>query len=375
VVVEGRDAVGRVQSHFHAAAGKPLSQIARNRIVFGRWGDRRAGEEVIVCHTDENTVELHCHGGRAAAEAVLQQLAADGCDRVDWRRWVCQRDDDPFRGEALVALTAATTVRTARILLDQYLGALRHTLTQIVPLIDDDRPQAGMMLQRLAGWSTLGRHLTEPFRVVLAGPANAGKSSLINALVGFDRAIVHPRPGTTRDVVTAAAALDGWPMLFSDTAGLDRVDAAEPSDAQTRVEQAGIERARRHLAEVDLVVLVFDGAACWSADAAELTATHPDALIVHNKSDLPADEQPRPAGIAVSATTGDGVDRLAAEIVRRLVAEPPPAGEAVPFTPEHVRRIADARCALEAGDLGRARSTLRALLTRRPANDIPRTSL
>ena len=96
----------------------------------------------------------------------------------------------------------------------------------------------------------LGRHLVRPWSVVLAGPVNVGKSSLINALAGYGRSIVHHAPGTTRDAVTAATAIDGWPVELCDTAGL--------RPAATPVERAGIERAQERLAQADLAVLVFD---------------------------------------------------------------------------------------------------------------------
>ena len=96
----------------------------------------------------------------------------------------------------------------------------------------------------------IGRHLTRPWQVVLTGPPNTGKSSLLNAILGYSRAIVDPTAGTTRDVVTAVTALDGWPVEISDTAGIRATNAA--------VEQAGIRLAEQRIADADLVVLVLD---------------------------------------------------------------------------------------------------------------------
>ena len=124
--------------------------------------------------------------------------------------------------------------------------------------------------------------------MVLAGRTNVGKSSLLNALAGHGRAIVHHVPGTTRDAVTVATAIDGWPVELCDTAGL-----RPPDDA---VERAGIELARERLAEADLVVLVADRSRPWSAEDQALRDQWPGAVLVHNKCDLPASAGERPAG-------------------------------------------------------------------------------
>ena len=184
--------------------------------------------------------------------------------------------------------------------------------------------------------ANLGRHLVRPWRVVLAGPVNVGKSSLINALAGYGRSIVHDAPGTTRDAVTATTAIDGWPVELCDTAGL-----RQGGDA---VERAGIERAQERLAQADLAVLVFDRGVPWSADDQALVDEWPGSLLVHNKRDLPGPADDRPTGLMTSALRGDGVENLLEAIARRLVPDPPPAGAAVPFTAEQmetVYRLAD----------------------------------
>jgi tRNA modification GTPase len=191
---------------------------------------------------------------------------------------------------------------------------------------------AGTGLEPLQPNAAVGLRLTEPYRVVLTGRPNVGKSSLINALVGYQRAVVFDEPGTTRDVVTAGAVFDGWPVELSDTAGI--------RTATDELESAGIAAARRRLAEADLVVAVFDLAEPWSDADYSLLSEHPQAIIVHNKADLPTkNDARRPAGLHVSAVNGTGIDELIAMIVARLVPHPPAPGEAVPFTPWQVDEL------------------------------------
>ncbi len=179
--------------------------------------------------------------------------------------------------------------------------------------------------------------------VVLAGPPNVGKSSLINALVGYPRAIVHDAPGTTRDLVTAPAALAGWPVELTDTAGLRLTD--DPLEA------AGVELAQARLSSADTIVLVFDIRQPWDETAKRLTARWPAAIVVHNKSDLAAPGLDwRPEGICTSATTGHGLGELERAIVEHLVPVEPSAGMAVPFAGRQVECLQHIAAALVRSD-------------------------
>ena len=345
--MEGPGALEAVESHFRARSGRSLAAYPIDQIVVGRFGDD-FGEEVVARRCGDAAVELHCHGGRAAVARIEESLVSAGCRRVAWQEWTRTRSDDPIAAAALVALAQARTERTAAILLDQYHGALRRAMDEIRQDINrGDAPSARQRIETLLARERLGLHLTRPWSVVLAGRPNVGKSSLMNALAGYGRAIVHPAPGTTRDAVAMTTAIDGWPVELCDTAGLRATGDA--------VERAGIERARERLAQADLVVLVADRSVPWSVEDQALADQWPAAVLVHNKCDLPvcsakgdspifADTKigtvpDRPTGLSTSALRGEGIDVLLATIGRRLAPDPPSSGAPVPFSSEQVETL------------------------------------
>jgi len=330
--VEGPGAVDVVDAHFHAKNRRPLGECPTDRLVLGHFASEM-GEEIVARRRSDQSVELHCHGGYASAAMIEAMLVRSGCRSVTWQDWIPEHYRDPIAAAAHQALAEARTEKTAAILLDQYGGALRRALDEIEEACRrGDTERARREAEVLLARAELGRHLVRPWQVVLAGGPNVGKSSLINALLGYPRAIVHHTPGTTRDVVTAVTAIDGWPVELSDTAGLHG-----PAEA---LERAGMELARQRLAEADLVVLVFDGSVPWSAADRELTESYPGAPLVHNKCDLPPSPAGRPGGLATSALTGEGIEELLAAIGARLVPDPPPGAAAVPFTDEVIEYLA-----------------------------------
>lgn len=226
-----------------------------------------------------------------------------------------------------------TTVRTAGIALDQYHGAFARALEQVTAsLAAGQVARARELLGELLRCAGVGLHLTTPWRVVVAGPPNVGKSSLVNALAGYQRSIVAATAGTTRDVVATRLALDGWPVEVVDTAGLRQGGES--------LEALGIEQARAAAAAADLVLWVMDASAgpVWPAEGAA------KVRLVVNKTDVQPAWDLAAAGDAprVSARTGDGVAGLVERLSGWLVPEPPPAGAAVPFTAELVSRLEEA---------------------------------
>lgn len=362
LLVEGPGAEEVVQGRFQANSGRPLAAYPPERLVFGHFAlpagpepDTPPREEVVIRRHSPESVEIHCHGGFAALSLIQKALAEQGARGVGWQDWVREHHADPITAAARLALASARSERTAGILLEQYQGALRRAIAAAKQsLAHRDVSAACRQLEDLLAQAPTGLHLVEPWRVVLAGPPNAGKSSLINALLGYQRAIVHPTPGTTRDVVTAITAMEGWPVELSDTAGLR--ESAEV------IEQAGVALARQRLGAADLVVLVFDQSRPWTEADENLVATQPGAVVVFNKADLPSPAGlVRRAGLATSALTGQGIEPLIHAIVRRLVPQPPAPGTAVPFTAEQVHLLQTAQLAAEQGDVSQAEAVLEQL--------------
>jgi tRNA modification GTPase len=193
----------------------------------------------------------------------------------------------------------------------------------------------GPAVARLLRAARVGLRLSESWRVVVAGPVNAGKSSLVNALAGHARSIVSAQAGTTRDLVTTRLVLGGWDVELVDTAG-GRTDLA----AASPTERAGIARAAAAAAEADLVLQVVPA-------GYPPPEPGPRELVVLTKADLvPAGSLPSAAAVT-SALTGQGIAELEARIVAFLVpedtADPGLLAGPVPFTPrhrEHLRSLA-----------------------------------
>jgi tRNA modification GTPase len=329
--VEGPGAVAAVESHFRSRSGRPLAASPVDRLTVGHFGGDN-GEEIVVRRCADGAVELHCHGGLAAIATIEETLLAAGGNTLAWRDWAAGHHADPIAAAALTALADARTERTAAILLDQYHGALQRALDESRQAIDrGDRDTARRQVDALLERAELGRHLVQPWRVVLAGRVNVGKSSLINCMAGYGRSIVHPSPGTTRDAVTLTIAIDGWPIELCDTAGF-----RAGGDA---IERAGIERACQRLAQADLVILVFDQSEAWSAEDQTLVEKWAGALLIHNKCDLPAAAGHRPSGMPTSALRAEGISGLLDAIAGRLVPNAPPSGAAVPFTDEQIEMV------------------------------------
>lgn len=348
--VWGRDAVGVLDSVFRPARGRPLGETPSGRLRLGRAGIG-VGDEVVAVRVEADmpTVEIQCHGGAAAVAAVVGALEAAGAVRAGRDRGDPSPARDPIRAQAMEDLAAAPTWRAAEILLDQADGALSRSIERLIAAARGGGPHPPMLaeLDAIAARGEVGTRLLDGWKVVIAGRPNVGKSRLFNAMAGFERSIVDPRPGATRDVVSLRTSFGGWPVELSDTAG--------ERDSEDAIERLGIGRARRERIDADLVLLVLDRSQPLHDVDRRLIEAEAPRIMVANKCDLPPAWDTGPLeqmGLtihAVSAETGAGLDGFVRDVGTRLVPAPPDPGAGVPFRPVHQLMLKQARSLLAAG--------------------------
>jgi tRNA modification GTPase len=307
-------------------------------------------------YTGEDLVEFTCHGGLVTPTQLLEALFAAGARPAFagefTRRAVLNGRMDLVQAEGVGDLIDATAPVQARAALHQVEGglsrriaALRESLLQLEALLaydvdfpeEDDGPVPRERLQaalaevagrvdRLLASAPAGERLREGALVVLAGAPNAGKSSLFNALLGHQRAIVTELAGTTRDAIEAHTDFLGWPIRLVDTAGI--------GDSAARLDVLGMEVSRRYVEAADLVIhcVEADGRTDGQTDRSsglELSARPPvrPSVLARTKCDLTRTPGP---GIPVSAVTGQGIDQLRREVGERLFGARMPLADLEP---------------------------------------------
>ena len=348
VGVTGAAAGRLLESYFLSGTGKPV-QLAVQEARFGHWRHLATGavEPVVLVRTAPDGWEIHSHGGRAVAESIVRSLCAAGGVEFSDRDWA--NHPDRTAGISLQRrLAQAGGWRAAQILSRQLAGrfdAEIKSIEQLIAMARDatasDLLEARNDLQRLGRAARIGQRLPAPWRVVLRGAVNAGKSSLVNALAGYARSLVAALAGTTRDLLETRLVLDGWEIELVDTAGEPQPQELL-SDA---VERIGIERGRTAAATADLVLELAPATEFLNGRGwAPTDATR--RLVVATKADLlpPGGADTLAAEcslILTSALTRSGIDRLAAAIIQQLVPEAA-AGDldrGVPVTAEQLQRV------------------------------------
>lgn len=386
---------------FHAANGRPFSAQEPRKMVFGDVLDARGrcidhGLAVRFpgphSYTGEDSAEFHCHGSPVVLRELLSALFAAGARQAGpgefTQRAFLNGRLDLTEAEAVVDLIDAETAAAARNAAAQLSGSLRRDFQAVTDALldiatrfyavvdypDEDIPDihpeevdqalttAGDTLKRLLATCGRGRVLKRGVSTAIVGRPNAGKSSLLNALAGYARAIVTDIPGTTRDTVEESVVCGGVQLRLIDTAGIH--------DTEDTVERLGVERSRQALERADLALAVVDAAAGLTAEdeaILRLAARCPRWILVWNKEDLLSDasqlprlpeDLPQPAAaVCVSARTGAGLDALEAAVAALFPAGEVPDGSIL----TNERQEHAARRAAEAVD--RAREALAAGFT------------
>ena len=373
---------------FRAANGRPFSEQPSHKMVFGEMLDARGrviDQGLAVrfpgphSYTGEDSAEFHCHGSPVVLRELLDALFAAGARQAKagefTQRAFLNGRLDLTQAEAVIDLIDAETAAAARNAAAQLDGGLRRVLEPIQDAllditsrfyavvdypdedIEDIRPEqvaealssAEAQLTALLATCQRGKVLKSGVRTAIVGRPNAGKSSLLNALAGYERAIVTDIPGTTRDTVEESVLCGGVLLRLIDTAGI--------RDTADIVEQKGVERSRKALGSADLVLAVVDGSLPLTAEDLEvlrLAAESPRWIAVFSKCDL-WDTRARSVGIVgspapaasvtLSSVTGEGLDELEAAVAALFPAgDPKEAGSLLTDQrqEEVVRRARDA---------------------------------
>jgi tRNA modification GTPase len=319
------------QSHQWRSWGAALAELADvDRVVVSFFEGPRS-------YTAEDVVEISCHGSPVVLRHCVESAVAAGARLAEpgeftLRAYMNGRIDLP-RAEAVRDLIESTTLYQARVAAQQVEGSvsrrlapLKEALLELISLLEagidfaeDDISVAPdrEILRRLEpvrhGVSILadsfafGKLVHSGLTLAIVGPPNVGKSSLFNRLLEQDRAIVTDIPGTTRDLVSEVAAINGIPVKLIDTAGI--------REGEGLIENLGIERSLQAMVDADVTLVVVDLSAQVEEQDRNLMARA--KLIVGNKSDLPRRAEISEPLIAVSALTGEGIDALRAAIAPR----------------------------------------------------------
>jgi len=361
----------------------PVHNYKTHTVHFGKaLSDNQVIDEVLLVvmkgprsYTGEDTVEIQCHGGslitRRVLEAVIEAGALPAGPGEFTKQAFLNNKIDLAQAEAVQTFIGAKNTLSLDAAKHQLSGALstriqafQQELLDIAAILEAwvDFPEEGLefaskeeviaslektlsKMQTLADTFHEGRKIHEGLKLCLIGSPNAGKSSLMNTLLGHDRAIVTPIPGTTRDRLEADLHLFGLHFQLTDTAGIRNTDEI--------VEKEGIRRSKLAMGEADLILLLIDASAPLTEEDEALLSTTPQekTLVIWNKTDLPHSipTHPHIHQIPLSAKTGQNLDNLKTKLEAMIWQGAPPSKDEIVLTSiRHKTALANAITDLQA---------------------------
>lgn len=366
--ISGKDAIAIAERIFFSKKNKKLSEFLSHTIHYGEIRDNNSErvDEALVSimkapntYTKEDVVEINCHGGPLPLKKVMELVLKNGARLAEpgefTKRAFLNGRIDLSQAEAVIDIINSKTDDSLRLAVNQLSGilskkvnAIREELISIIAsveasidFVDEDiefisRDEMGKRIDRavdeieaLITTADEGRIYKEGIATAIIGKPNVGKSSLLNALLKEERAIVTPIPGTTRDVIEEWVNIKGMPLRILDTAGIRHTEDL--------VEIEGVKRSRDAIKMADLILLLIDGSNKLNDEDKRLMQEVSDKrlIVLLNKSDLPslvkkndiANILPENELVAISALTGEGVDRLRSVIHSLLFKRTITAGE------------------------------------------------
>ncbi|OMH40365.1 tRNA uridine-5-carboxymethylaminomethyl(34) synthesis GTPase MnmE [Desulfurobacterium indicum] len=359
VRISGKKALEILKKVFRTKSGKPKETFENRKMTYGIIVDENNDEidEVLAVYmkgpktfTGEDVVEIHSHGGIYVVRKILKRVLSEGARLAEpgefTKRAFLNGRIDLVQAEAINEIINAESELSLKVAVNHLKGSLSSKIESIrdmlfhlkafieaavdfpeeeIEIIETGKvkekvEKATEKIEKLLETYDDGRIIREGIKIAIAGRPNVGKSSLLNALLKEERAIVTDIPGTTRDVIEEAVTLKGIPVRLIDTAGI--------REAKDVVEKIGIDKTKEKLKEADIILFVIDGSTGFTEEDKKIYETlkdNPNLIVVINKKDQGLKVSCKDfenTCVEISAKEGEGIEVLSEVVMKKLLLEP-----------------------------------------------------